>query len=282
MSISSADLQAIVVAEDDFGFEMRVGGVMRKLPGLEVRHSGTYSDPVEYKLRQFDYVCSLTKGYRRLALPVECKNVNPDYPVVICGTERRPEEAIHDLLASVGSGHVVESPRQRWIGPGSQTCRAASSRFYTVGDFVGKSVLRIVPEKNGKKKPTAGKDADIYDRWAQAVACGVNVVRDSCRLAGRESILLSAILPVVVVADNSLWKVRYDEFGKPSTVEKIQTCAFYIGHKFEVGHSPAPHVFTFSHFHFFTLTGFSQFLSEMALGKDAWGQLFEAFENRGS
>ena len=77
MSIPSADLQAIVVAEDDFGFEMRVGGIMRKLPELEVRHGGTYSDPVEDKPRQFDYVCSLTKDNRRLALAIECKNVNP-------------------------------------------------------------------------------------------------------------------------------------------------------------------------------------------------------------
>jgi hypothetical protein len=66
MTISASDIQNIVLQEDDFGHEMRVGGIFNniKFPTinfspacfLPLRHGGTYIDPVTQKTRQFDYL----------------------------------------------------------------------------------------------------------------------------------------------------------------------------------------------------------------------------------
>src|SRR5713101_7395856 len=100
MQLSPSDIRNVVAKEDDFGHEMRVGHVVRSVPAIAVQHGGTYTDPVSGKPRQFDYRCTLRKGAARLSLAVECKNLSPSSPLVVCGIKRREDEAFHDLIES--------------------------------------------------------------------------------------------------------------------------------------------------------------------------------------
>src|SRR6185503_3395391 len=100
MSISPSDIQTVVLKEDDFGHEMRVGSVIRDIPNIQTQHSGTYTDSVSGKPRQFDFRCSLRKESSELQLAVECKNLSASAPIVMCGTERQKNEAFHDLIES--------------------------------------------------------------------------------------------------------------------------------------------------------------------------------------
>jgi hypothetical protein len=93
----------------------------------------------------------------------------------------------------------------------------------------------------------------------------------------------TAILPVVVVPDDRLWKVLYDDNGNISTdPSHANECDLYVGREIEVGWPVPPQTFIFSHVHFFTLTGFGSFLSRMAVNEHAWVKLFtrQAFEVR--
>jgi len=152
--VTASEIKSVITAEDDFGHEMRVGHILRCIPELKWKHGGTYTDPLTKKPRQFDYRCSLVKQSAthenesaRLLLAVECKNLSPAVPLVVCGTKRSDNEAFHHLIQS-RFGNFRR--RNAWIdGPSSVTRRATrENSFYPQGHFVGKSTLRIQTDKS--------------------------------------------------------------------------------------------------------------------------------------
>ena len=151
MSISPTDIQALILKEDDFGHEMRVGKIIRGIPNIRAEHGGTYTDSVSGKPRQFDFRCALLRESAELHLAVECKNLNPSAPIVMCGTNRQDSEAFHDLIeARLNS---VSPGKQKHVtfvdGPSSATFRASrEDAFYPPKSFVGKSILRTKPNKS--------------------------------------------------------------------------------------------------------------------------------------
>src|ERR1039458_7765445 len=105
MPISPSDIKNVVLKEDDFGHEMRVGKVIRGVSNINAQHGGTYIDSVSGKPRQFDFRCSFQKDSAELNLAVECKNLNTSAPLVVRGTKRQKDEAFHDLIGwRPGSG----------------------------------------------------------------------------------------------------------------------------------------------------------------------------------
>ena len=274
-NIQASDIRTVVTKEDDFGHEMRVGHLIRGLQGIQTQHGGTYRDPVTQKPRQFDYRCSLTKGSTCLTLAIECKNLSQSVPIVMCGTKRPETEAFHDLIEA-RNGFFKR--RSATISGLSSVTRRASREhsFYPPNKFVAKSIIRIQADKNPMART---QDADIYDKWAQAISSAVGLAEVACTFpkGATPPKLLVAILPIVVVPDGLMWIVSYDDQGS-ITADPVQsdTCELFVGKEIELGEIKTPlfHRFTFSHVHFFSLTGFGCFLSEMAKGDQTWEKLF--------
>ena len=281
MAILPAEIRTVVAAEDDFGHELRVGGVLRAADDIarkfrwrcNVEHGGTYTDPATGKPRQFDYRCSIVKDRQRLSLAVECKSLSQSVGLAICGVERQKNEAFHDLIGSnkSNSGLARTMPACH-----SGTCRSDwNSSFYPTDKFVGKSLVRIQQDKN-KLGRTA--DADIYDKWSQALASAKDLVEAGCswsQTLPHQEKVYTAILPVVVVPDDRLWTVTYDENGTIAfDPAPAKDCQFFVGRSIEVGDAPQRHQFTFSHVHFFTLGGLRSFMSEVAGEGNTWDRLF--------
>ena len=275
MPIDAADIRKAISDADDFGHEMRVRNLLEVTPAIDFEHGGTYKDPVTGKPRQFDFRCALRRQNALLSLAVECKNLSLESPLVISGTWRRKEEAFHDLIES-RTGRF-ESGSMIFVGLSSTTRRSdGDNSFYAAKKFVGKSLLRI---KAGKSVPIASPDSDIYDRWSQALASGIDLASEACELSKKLHLphVFSAVLPVVVVADGSLWRVIYDEKGEMLDEPKMtDRCELYIGRSLRLREEPKPfrHQFTFSHIHFFTLSGFDSFLERMVTNDKAWDILF--------
>ena len=276
MPISAADIKSIVLKEDDFGHEMRVGKVIRDIPNISVQHGGTYVDAVTGKPRQFDFRCSLQKESAELNLAVECKNLNS--PLVICGTKRQSDEAFHDLVGwRPGSGYK----RVKYTSsPIPVTFRATEGyAFYPQNEFVGKSLLRVKPNTN-KSIPNsyiADSDSDVYDKWAQALSSSVGLIKAARKRAmkHRVSEFCTTVLPAVVVPDDSIWKVVYDENGSICEQPKqVNNSELFVGRGIELDDPAFPHRFTFSHIHFFTISGFVSFLSNMSKDDKVWNKLF--------
>jgi len=274
--ISPSDIRAVVSKEDDFGHEMRVGRIIRGIPAVKAEHGGTYTDTITRKPRQFDYRCSLTKELAHLFLAVECKNITPNVPLVICGADRQDNESFHDLIES-RNGHFKR--RSAIINGSSSITRRASGAdsIYPPGHFVGKSIVRIQADKTPMVRTS---DSDIYDKWAQAISSAVGLAESACGLAfeTRVNKCYAAIVPAVVVPDNLLWIAAYDQNGNISVDPKqVDECELFVAREIEVGGgkgTPLFHRITFSHVHLFALSGFAAFLSKMAVNEHAWSALF--------
>src|SRR5581483_9086534 len=112
--IIQADLIEFLNDQSDFAFEVQI---LHALINREFscEHGGTYVDPATEKPREFDI--RATKRFRKCfaRLAVECKNLCPNYPVLISCLPRRSEEAFHEVVYSVNpktcplkeSGHAV-------------------------------------------------------------------------------------------------------------------------------------------------------------------------------
>ncbi len=175
MPIQPSDIRNVIAKEDDFGHELRVGAAIRTCPAIHVEHGGTYTDKVTKKPRQFDYRCWLRKGQARLALAVECKNLSPLVPLVVCGIARQKEEAYHELIESRFG--IFRRGSATIDGLSSITRRTdGDSGFYPANEFVGKSLVRIQADKMSRLA-----DSDIYDKWSQSISSGVELVREAKR-----------------------------------------------------------------------------------------------------
>lgn len=276
MSITTTDIRNVITKEDDFGHEMRVGHVIANHPMIKVQHGGTYTDSVTQKPRQFDYRCWIRKENACLALAVECKNLGSSLPLVVCGRRRPEDEAFHDLIESRQGTFKRHSAT--FAGLSSVTRRVNhDNAYYASKNFVGKSLVRI---QTDKKPMVRSSDSDVYDKWAQALSSAVELATSACESAKIFSVshFYTAVVPIVVVPDDLLWKVIYEENGNVSLEPaQVNECELFVGRSIEVSGpkgKPWFQQFTFSHVHFLTLTGFSSYLSKMIINDHAWNNMF--------
>jgi hypothetical protein len=213
-------LRQFAADNDSFGFEMRVCAVLNRGPVRDLQHGATYSDPVTGYNRQFDFRFTIRHERRCLLFAVECKNIDPEVPVIVCGRKRPKREAFVEVIAS----------RTYDTGPRSTILRKTVG-LYAEDGFVGKSVLKPERDAQGRIK-SRSNDSEVHDRWSQAIASSHDLVRVAA-MAG--SSLCSIVLPVVVVPDNALWQIAYDEEGEATGApQPVSSCALFVGHRFRI------------------------------------------------
>src|SRR5258705_74179 len=126
-----ADLiRSLALAGDDFGFEMRTGKILRSVAKAEVEHGGTYTPRgINQTARQFDYWLRVTSQGKILQLAVECKNLFPGAPAVICGGRRATNESRLEIVTSDFRFVVptVGDPTQKIASP---RMNVTPSQFY--------------------------------------------------------------------------------------------------------------------------------------------------------
>ena len=263
IALTPATLAEAVAGADDFGHEMRVRALLENNAGA-VTHGWTYIDPVEGKPRQYDIRCALKHhSYpRHLQLAIECKNLALEAPLIISGTKRTRQEAFHDFVVSDGTvGCRIGVMRD-------DRCNAT----YPQGHFVGKSVIRF-KSIAGKLTQARDLESEIYNRWTQALASA----NDLCKQAGlagsgQNAKVLTAILPIVVIPDGSLWVVDYDEKGNAATPCVSDSTTLFLNH--EVVVQDRNNWMNLTHIHFLTLTGLRSFLATLQNPANTWNTWF--------
>ncbi len=276
MPITASEIQDVVLREDDFGHEMRVGGILKNIhvpqsAFIKARlsrldHGGTYTDPVTSKTRQFDYRCRISKGIEGLhniLLAVECKNLNPELPLVVCGRNRNDKEAYHLVIARDENKHVSIAKVD------------GMSSLYEPRGFVGKSLLRL---KMKDKRLCSDGDSEIYDKWSQALASSRDLAHEFANAnATAERQGYAFLMPMVIVPDNSLWTVSYNDDGTIQDAPKqVDLCDFYVDHKLS-----ASFPFVLTHIQFATLKGLSTMLTQYADGDFyKWDKIFSIAASR--
>jgi hypothetical protein len=284
MQITPQDVRMVVTEEDDFAHEMQVAAMLRGFPAYQVSHGGTYTDSITGKPRQYDFRASLSKDDAGVFLSIESKNLSPSSPLVVCGRPRLENESFHDLIDSrVGT---FEKGSVRFLGLSSVTLRAKQGdSFYPPDQFTGKSLLRL---KADKQRISSVGDADVYDKWAQALSSLVDSIHAACWLAREkhQQHYYSAFLPLVVVPNATLWRCEYDLNGSMSSDPVlVDESTFFIGQQHRTGADAEKkrrflHNFAISHIHFCTIRGLRSLLSRLAVDDHTWAQLLtrRAFE----
>jgi len=250
--ITVDNIRTFIDEQADFGFEMRVLRALREF-GLTCEHSGTYSDPVEQKIREFDIRAQIQVANRNIALAIECKNLRPTSALLVSAVGRQPHEAFHDELLVREFTHSQNSVQL--------ARRNGAESIYAVGDMVGKKIDQVSLDSNNQPK---GDDRETFGRWLQAV----NSTRDLIFKATAPEVNISkerVIVPVLVVPTNSLWQVDYDQAGSITAgPQLIIRSSRFLNHSWQVpmmrGYAGETVGYTLSHLEIVTFGGLHEFV----------------------
>lgn len=207
-AVGVADLnEYLSTAASDFSFEMQVLKKLRDL-GLTCEHGGLYEDPVTKKPREFDIRAFHRTGACYIRLAIECKNLSDHFPLLVSSVPRVQAEAFHDFL-------VLAEPRTTG-DPRAQRLRALGSDLYPARGLVVKSTAQV-GRVDSKEAPISASDSEVYEKWGQALASAHDLVLAAARDASEDHSgqpSFAAVVPVLVVPNDRLWEVSFDENGK--------------------------------------------------------------------
>ena len=259
--VTAEDLEAYVETISDFAFEQRVFARLVELR-FEAKHNGTYSDPVTGKPREFDIRATMSLTDRihqktkfQIFLAVECKNIGKNSPLLVATVPRGETESFHEffLVQKVGDG--VKDP----------TCKRTrvERQLYGARKPVGKDCHQVGRlQSNGE---LSGDDRELYDKWSQAISSAHDLADDATRHNDKELNMYdqaTAVFPVVVVPDSTLWTVAYDGKGKiTASPKQVDHVEYFVGA--EVVRNGV-RVMQISHLHFCTLSGIDLMLDNLS------------------
>jgi hypothetical protein len=272
-ALTKQDMADYVKTADDFHFELQVYNLCAR-HGLDASHGGTYIDSVTGKARQFDIRASLTQGLVKLNLAVECKNLKPFYPLLVSTIPRLKGESFHEVVLSYPN-FAVRRP------PAFIKRLSYDDSIYPVNENVGKTLGQV-----GKTvlKEFTQDDAEVYDRWSQAVASARDLIAESVFIGQKTSRpIVTFTMPVLVVANDSLWTANYSTEGvlqrEPSAVE---SATLFLARSYTVDAKHPAYEgtldCTISHLHIFTLNGLEAFLQQ--LRGILWNEIFPGSVNQ--
>lgn len=262
--LTAEDLNRYLGTTSDFALEVEIYR-QSVLAGLNSEHGGTYQDQNSKKDRQFDVrATAVLQQQRILKLAVECKNLQPSHPLLVHRLKRSMNEAYHEVLVTYRGDTASHRSTVR--------CVSGHTPFFR-GSHVGKALNHV-----GKIGANDFVDADsaIYDKWTQAIASSADWLTSSTydfKLTDGKS-ASTVILPILLVSDQTLWVVDYDDdgsqLGMPSKCDEVD---FYIGKNVDLLGSPI----VISHFKIFTKKAFFGFLSRITSNDHYLDLLFPDF-----
>jgi hypothetical protein len=249
--LTGADLRTYLDTQDDFAFEREMFTHAYGY-GLTVQHTGLYEDPATSKLRQFDIRAMNVSGNHRIRLAIECKSLRPTYPLVVSCVPRTDEESYHYVM------FTRPEPGLHGSHTGVKRVRSA---LYVSGDYVGKDMCQIGRDKRGS---LVGSDGGLFDKYQQAMASSSDLIAEAAddHRVRYERSTFTAVLPILVVPDGTLWGARYSSRGRLEG-EPVQTneVTFYLGRDYPLTREGL--TFTISHLQIMTKSGATELLRQV-------------------
>ena len=255
--IDAEGLKDYLLTQDDFALELRTLRAAARL-GFRTEHGGTYDDPVTGKPRQFDLRAMTDPNIGRcLRLAIECKSLKASYPLLISRVPRTTAEGCHELIAGLN------------LPPSKFTINSVgNSHLYLRGAMVGKSITQVGRSVTGE---WASGD-DTYDKWSQALASARSPMMDAVSSLERaNSNFVTAVLPILVVSNDALWVVDYEDDGTMRGEPKpADETTLYVDRRYDV-HDREMRL---THLHVFTESGLETFLTRIQARDHLWDVIF--------
>jgi hypothetical protein len=267
-SVGVTDLEEYLREFSDFAFELRVLKMLRDLK-VECEHGGLYEDPVTKKSREFDIRAIRTVGNDSLRMPIECKNVRENFPLLISCVPRHSDESYHSVA-------VVREPTGHMYRPAVFESRAQVVRLegdqsvYKPGEPVGKSIAQVGRRNDGS---LIANDSEFHKKWGQCLASAHDLL-DQMYYEGddddSDEVHLGSVIPFVVVPDDMLWIAVYDDTGNlVRRPERATRCSCFVGKHYYMGSNISGAGFVVSHIEVVTISGLQSFVSN-SLGTEAF------------
>lgn len=250
--ITVDDIKEYLDKYSDFTFEMKVLKTL-KSKGFECAHSGTYEDPITRKRREFDIQASkyFTATNSGLYLAVECKNITPKSPIVVQMVKREKIESFHCVICPTNP-----------MGLSVKKVLDQNSLYkYSGQDYwVGKSFDQVM---RNQTKGIIGNDEKSYDKFTQAINSASNLlqtIKPGTDKMGKKYL----VVPTLVVPDERMWTVLYDENGVQISEPKlINHISYFINSSWEKADGFSPYIF--SHLEIITYSEFSNVIDNIIL-----------------
>lgn len=269
--ITSKDLQEYINAQDDFALELSVYSKAKEL-GFIVSHGGTYIDSITSKPRQYDVRASKVMGDKRIDFAIECKSLKPSYPLLVSCVPRTLTESFHQIVYSYKRSESSELLDQLKV-PAKTININDVNHLYPIGEPVGKSTVQV-GRAGGLGSDFVVGDADVYDKWTQALGSASELIQRSAHYHKHapKNFMLTIVLPILVVADDTLWVANYSEDGLiKGEPHKVNSAELYVDRNYweKMGIS-----YAVSHLHFFTRSGIDTFFNEISTDAEVFNSLF--------
>jgi len=254
--ITKSDIQKYVDRQSDFSFEL---DTLRRVHdcGLDCEHGGTYRDPVTGKNREFDIRAISSTEKMEIRFSIECKNIRENYPLMLHTVERKRSECNTNFL-------FVNNKNYRSNGQLYKHVRTRKLpeiySLYTEGEEVAKSIAQI-----GKYSLEDFKSSgsEIFDRVSQATNSAYELIHSVSKT--RVGTRLYLVLPILVVPDNMLWKVSFNNDGSQNgEPERVASISYFINQEWKVGNplTKDNYSYTMSHLEVVTSSELGQFLCQ--------------------
>ena len=215
--ISKADILEYLRTDSDFSFEI---SVLQKLnsQGFSCEHAGTYEDPITRRTREFDIrarktILDASHLKVNILFSVECKNLRSNFPLVVHSMPRRKHESWIELIRANSQRNQTTA-----IELSDTECP------YQVEDWVGKACDQV-GRRQGGDNCLVGNDGDVYDKISQAVNSSYELLWEARNYRAKITQIVSLVIPILVVPDGRLWRVRYSHTGdaesEPTLVKRM-------------------------------------------------------------
>ncbi len=240
----------------DFGFEMKALRAL-KAYDWDVEHSGTYVDPISKKNREFDLRASkqFKKWPYKVWLNVECKNIAPSFPLIV-QTVQRTREAFHEII------HYTMNGSQPQVARSTVFSRYKNNQ----DDWVAKSFDQVRLDR--KKDELVSSDGKTFDKMSQALNSAHGLIQRSVPSDVKKDARF-VIIPVLVIPDNCLWRLRYNDDGEPiGEPEKIESTQYFIDQSWPIFLQGIEADYTMSHLEIVTISSIGKFVNSLVDDRD--------------
>ena len=250
--LTQSDIKDFVETQDDFGLELAIYSHCRDL-GFEVSHGGSYVDRVTGKTRQYDVrAIAVAKNQIRHFMSIECKCLGDSFPLLVSRIPRLSSESYQESIAPpgiVGTTHNVHP---------SVTKLGIEDLRYPPNAYVGKSIVQVGKTEAGN---FSSNNAEIYDKWGQALSSAHALVGEAMDGKYSASPRKQVVVPILVVSDGTLWVADYSENGTLQTdPTQADHAHFYVGEEYTWG---VGWKYKISHLHIFTKSGAKEYFKSL-------------------
>src|ERR1700752_707052 len=254
--VSQVDIEEYLADYADFSFELRVLKELTDLK-LKVQHGGTYDDPITGKSREFD-IRALMYGDEalRIALSVECKNIQPNFPLVLHCLKRKEEESYNELIVT----HIVseDSPIYR---EDTASIRLKNQTLYFKDQYVAKTADQV---GRARDNTIVATDGGVFEKISQAINAAKDLISDASSLNATREDRYTLVCPVLVVPDSMLWQVKYSDDGaRVGPPEPVNQVSYFIGREWYIG--PLTFSYSLSHLEILTFSEIKNFVGKYLL-----------------